>query len=223
MSTAFTAGERTWQARLGKLRDVVRQEMVARQLEQELPAPPVRVIDLGCGQGTQALRLARRGYEVTGVDASADLLARFGRDLAAEPAEVRGLVRAEQRAADPAAGAARGEEHAVLDRVPVGGLGPPRAGVGEAAHRPVRLGHHERQVLRGPLGEPLPPLVGGRRDLLERRHAGRDVVREDRRDPFGIRGDRRADGRLWFGRHGPIVVDAADMRFLRHERGIHAL
>ena len=96
MSTAFTGGERTWQARLGKLRDVVRQDLVARQLEHELPAPPVRVIDLGCGQGTQALRLARRGYDVTGVDASADLLARFGRDLAAEPAGVRGRVRAEQ-------------------------------------------------------------------------------------------------------------------------------
>jgi len=96
MSTAFTAGERRWQARLGTLRDVVRQEMVARQLEQELPAPPVRVIDLGCGQGTQALRLARRGYDVTGVDASADLLARFGRDLAGEPAGVRGRVRTEQ-------------------------------------------------------------------------------------------------------------------------------
>lgn len=96
MSTAFSAGERSWQARLGKLRDVVRQEMVARQLERELPAPPVRVIDLGCGQGTQALRLARRGYEVTGVDASAGLLGRFGRDLAAEPAAVRGRVRAEQ-------------------------------------------------------------------------------------------------------------------------------
>ena len=95
MSTAFTAGERNWQARLGKLRDVVRQEMVARQLAQELPAPPVGVIDLGCGQGTQALRLARRGYDVTGVDASADLLARFGRDLAAEPAGVRGRVSAE--------------------------------------------------------------------------------------------------------------------------------
>jgi len=78
MSTAFTAGERNWQARLGKLRDVVRQEMVARQLEQELPAPPVRVIDLGCGQGTQALRLARHGYDVTGVDASAALHRRFG-------------------------------------------------------------------------------------------------------------------------------------------------
>ncbi len=95
MSTAFSAGERNWQARLGKLRDVVRQEMVARQLERELPAPPVRIIDLGCGQGTQALRLARRGYDVTGVDASADLLARFERDLAAEPAGIRGRVRAE--------------------------------------------------------------------------------------------------------------------------------
>ena len=51
VSTAFTAGEQDWQARLGKLRDVVRQELVARQLEQELPPAPVRVIDLGCGQG----------------------------------------------------------------------------------------------------------------------------------------------------------------------------
>ncbi len=96
MSTAFTAGEQNWQARLGKLRDVVRQELVARQLERELPPAPVRIIDLGCGQGTQALRLARRGYHVTGVDASADLLARFGRDLAAEPAGVRGRVRVER-------------------------------------------------------------------------------------------------------------------------------
>ena len=96
MSTAFTAGEQNWRARLGKLRDVVRQELVARQLERELPAPPVRIIDCGCGQGTQALWLARRGYDVTGVDASADLLSRFERDLAAEPAEVRGRVRAER-------------------------------------------------------------------------------------------------------------------------------
>jgi SAM-dependent methyltransferase len=95
LSTAFTAGERNWQARLGKLRDVVRQEVVARQLARELPPAPVRVIDLGCGQGTQALRLARRGFHVTGVDASADLLARFERDLAAEPAGVRGRVRVE--------------------------------------------------------------------------------------------------------------------------------
>jgi S-adenosylmethionine-dependent methyltransferase len=96
VSTAFTGHEERWQARLGKLRDVVRQELVARQLGAELAPPPVRIIDLGCGQGTQALRLARRGYEVTGVDASAELLARFERDLAAEPAEVRARVRVER-------------------------------------------------------------------------------------------------------------------------------
>jgi S-adenosylmethionine-dependent methyltransferase len=95
-STAFTAGERAWQSRLGKLRDVVRQELLARQLSAELPPPPVRVIDLGCGQGTQALWLARRGYEVTAVDASEELLARFEADLAAEPAEVRARVRVER-------------------------------------------------------------------------------------------------------------------------------
>ena len=93
MSTAFSAGERSWQDRLGKLRDVVRQELVTRQLNAELPPPPVRIIDCGCGQGTQALRLARRGYELTGVDASAELLASFEADLAAEPAEVRARVR----------------------------------------------------------------------------------------------------------------------------------
>jgi S-adenosylmethionine-dependent methyltransferase len=112
VSSPFTGHEGRWQARLGKLRDVVRQELVARQLAGELPPPPVRIIDLGCGQGTQALRLARRGYEVTGVDASAALLARLERDLAAEPAEVRARVRVErgliedwaERSVVPAAG-----------------------------------------------------------------------------------------------------------------------
>ena len=113
MSTAFTAGERNWQARLGKLRDVVRQELVARQLEPELPPAPVRIIDLGCGQGTQAIRLARRGYHVTGVDASADLLGRFERDLAAEPAGVRGRVRVERGLIEDYA------ERAGRSRVPV--------------------------------------------------------------------------------------------------------
>ena len=96
MSTAFTGREGNWQARLGKLRDVVRQELVARQLCAELPPPPVPVIDLGCGQGTQALRLARRGYQVTALDASAELLDRLERDLAAEPAEVRARVRVQR-------------------------------------------------------------------------------------------------------------------------------
>jgi SAM-dependent methyltransferase len=91
--TFFDVGVSRWQERLGKVRDVVRQELVSRQLAGELPPPPGRVLDIGCGQGTQALRLARRGYHVTGLDASGELLARFESDLAAEPAEVRDRVR----------------------------------------------------------------------------------------------------------------------------------
>lgn len=36
---------------------------------------PKRIIDLGCGTGTIAIPLAKRGYRVTGVDLSAEMLA----------------------------------------------------------------------------------------------------------------------------------------------------
>ncbi|MGG2464235.1 class I SAM-dependent methyltransferase [Streptomyces sp. RGM 3693] len=90
----FSAGQEQWRARLGTLRQVVRQEVVSRQLAAHLPdLPPRRVLDVGCGQGTQALRLARRGHMVTGLDASARLLDDFRASLAAEPAEVGTRVR----------------------------------------------------------------------------------------------------------------------------------
>ena len=38
MTTGFTAGEAEWRARLGTLRQIVRQELVARQLAAHLPA-----------------------------------------------------------------------------------------------------------------------------------------------------------------------------------------
>ena len=66
MSGGFAAGEQKWRAHLGTLRQVVRQELVARQLAAHLPGQPSRrVLDIGCGQGTQALLLARRGHVVT--------------------------------------------------------------------------------------------------------------------------------------------------------------
>lgn len=43
-----------------------------------LPEKPARVMDLACGRGRHALNLARRGYEVTGVDLSAKAL-EFGK------------------------------------------------------------------------------------------------------------------------------------------------
>ncbi|MFI6595666.1 class I SAM-dependent methyltransferase [Nonomuraea sp. NPDC050536] len=67
-------GESSWRDRLGNLRNVVRQELVTRQLARHLPEEPARVLDVGCGQGTQALRVAARGHHVTALDASADLL-----------------------------------------------------------------------------------------------------------------------------------------------------
>lgn len=92
--TGFAAGEEQWRARLGTLRQVVRQELVARQLSAHLPrTTPLNVLDVGCGQGTQMLRLARDGHHVTGVDSSQALLDELGQALDGEPDDVRERVR----------------------------------------------------------------------------------------------------------------------------------
>lgn len=70
----FSEAEDRWRERLGTLREVVRQDLVTRQLAEHLPATRRHVLDVGAGQGTQALRLAARGHHVTALDASRDLL-----------------------------------------------------------------------------------------------------------------------------------------------------
>ena len=105
MPDGFAIGEQQWRARLGTLRQVVRQEIVARQVAAQLPdRPPRRVLDIGCGQGTQAVLLARRGHLVTGLDSSAQLLDDFRRTLAAEPPEVGDRVHLVRGEAEMAAG-----------------------------------------------------------------------------------------------------------------------
>jgi SAM-dependent methyltransferase len=89
----FDAGRGRWLARLGNLRNVVRQEVVARQLAAHVGPAPRRVLDIGCGQGTQALRLAHAGHEVVGLDPSEEMLDAFRGVLASEPPEVVGRVR----------------------------------------------------------------------------------------------------------------------------------
>jgi len=88
-------GQAVWQERLGDVRNQVRQELVSRQLTRHLAATGagLRALDIGCGQGTQLLSLARRGYDVTGVDVSAELLARARGALEEETEEVRSSVR----------------------------------------------------------------------------------------------------------------------------------
>ncbi|GGV39211.1 methyltransferase [Streptomyces longisporoflavus] len=53
----------------------------------------LRVLDVGMGQGTQALRLARAGHKVTGVEQDSAMVAAARDALAAEPEGIRGRVR----------------------------------------------------------------------------------------------------------------------------------
>jgi SAM-dependent methyltransferase len=51
-----------------------------------LPLPPARLLDLGCGAGWTSVFFAKRGYDVTGVDISEDMIA-----LAGQAGEREGL------------------------------------------------------------------------------------------------------------------------------------
>ena len=50
-------------------------EETLRFLDGALPKPPCRVLEVGCGSGAIAARLAGRGYQLTGLDASAEAIA----------------------------------------------------------------------------------------------------------------------------------------------------
>lgn len=71
----------------------VRTYVVDEQLRRHLPPPPAAVLDVGGGAGHQALPLARAGYDVVLLDASAAMLAQATERLGGEPAEVRRRVR----------------------------------------------------------------------------------------------------------------------------------
>ncbi|MCT4355317.1 methyltransferase domain-containing protein [Streptomyces sp. Je 1-79] len=87
-----------WPSGYGGLRETVRQELVARQLDEQIAGRyPVgqrlRILDAGMGQGTQALRLARAGHTVTGLESDPELLKAARESLATEPAGIRERVR----------------------------------------------------------------------------------------------------------------------------------
>ncbi|TQK44005.1 methyltransferase family protein [Streptomyces sp. SLBN-118] len=53
----------------------------------------LRILDVGMGQGTQALRLARAGHAVTGLESDATMIKAARESLAGEPAGIRERVR----------------------------------------------------------------------------------------------------------------------------------
>lgn len=90
--STFDVGRPAWLGRLDKVRNVVRQEMISRQLDKHLPTRPCRILDVGAGQGTQSLRLARAGHRVLAVEPDAEMRAAFHQNLDAAPDEVRDRV-----------------------------------------------------------------------------------------------------------------------------------
>ncbi|MBB1260261.1 class I SAM-dependent methyltransferase [Streptomyces alkaliterrae] len=93
----FGRGAERWLGNTGKLRDAVRQSLVARQLDEQIAESfPVgrrlRVLDVGLGQGTQALRLARLGHQVTGLETDERMLEAARAALADEPEGIRERV-----------------------------------------------------------------------------------------------------------------------------------
>ncbi|WP_374203541.1 class I SAM-dependent methyltransferase [Streptomyces antimicrobicus] len=83
---------------LGGLRNAVRQELVGRQVEEQIAhrfpvGQRLRVLDVGMGQGTQALRLARAGHQVTGMELDPAMLDVARAALEREPAGIQERVR----------------------------------------------------------------------------------------------------------------------------------
>ncbi|MEU5085952.1 methyltransferase domain-containing protein [Streptomyces sp. NPDC021356] len=71
---------------------------MARQLDEQIAGRfPVgqrlRVLDVGMGQGMQALRLARAGHQVTGLERDQKMISVARRSLAAEPEGIRARMR----------------------------------------------------------------------------------------------------------------------------------
>jgi S-adenosylmethionine-dependent methyltransferase len=107
--STFGGARPEWLGRLGNIRNVVRQEMISRQLGRHLPRHPARVLDVGAGQGTQSIRLARLGHQVLAVEPDPEMRAAFRYALDAETGEVRDRVTLREGSAGRLAAVTGGE------------------------------------------------------------------------------------------------------------------
>lgn len=113
-ASTFDAGRPEWLGRLGRVRNVVRQELIARQLARHMPAEPCRILDVGAGQGTQSIRLARAGHTVLAVEPDPDMRAAFAAAAGAEPGEVRNRIALREGTVTDLAAVTHGEVYDVV-------------------------------------------------------------------------------------------------------------
>ncbi len=92
-----------WDARYAEHDRLWSAEPNALLVETVSPLAPGRALDLGCGEGADAIWLAERGWSVTGVDFSAVALERAARESAARRLHVRWVEADLRRYAPPAA------------------------------------------------------------------------------------------------------------------------
>ncbi len=112
--STFGGARPEWLGRLGNVRNVVRQEMISRQLGRHMPRHPARVLDVGAGQGTQSIRLARAGHRVLAVEPDPEMRAAFLQSLDAETGQVRERVVLREGSAGSLAAVTGGESFDVV-------------------------------------------------------------------------------------------------------------
>jgi SAM-dependent methyltransferase len=79
---AISAAQQAWEEHYGKQDRMWSGRVNVRLAELVEPLPPGRALDLGCGEGADAIWLAEHGWQVTAVDISQTALARAAVDTA---------------------------------------------------------------------------------------------------------------------------------------------
>ncbi len=128
---------------------IFRGRLVAQVLADAPPDRPLDVVELGCGTGTNAIRLAAAGARVTGVDADPEILERARRKAGAEAVEWRS-----GRVEDPGLGEASCDRvvlSLVLHHLP----DPAKLATLGEARRLLRPGGRIHVADWGPPGDPL--------------------------------------------------------------------
>jgi SAM-dependent methyltransferase len=125
-----------WEQHYGQREQIWSGQPNQRLVDEVRGLPPATALDLGCGEGADAVWLAEQGWDVVAVDVSATALSR-----AAQAAEARGLAdRIEWRSCDLGAEFPEGQYDLVNAAYLLSPVALPRVEILRSAARAVRPG-----------------------------------------------------------------------------------